>query len=173
MQLAELSILLRQLQIATVLEYAKLDPEWRRWEEGMYRHWAGFLQVSQREREQVSKGEGRWERHWNWVQSVVRLRDEEMREERERELKAEKELEQRMRAKGMREEKEEGGMKRSRLVPVEAGDSRSDRGGERRRYISEAETSNVRKLMEKAEKGNDAVLEDLREAYANGVRLAG
>ncbi|SPO28481.1 uncharacterized protein UTRI_04878 [Ustilago trichophora] len=47
MQLGEQSILLRQLQIATAIRYAKLDPVWMRFEEAVYRYWGSFLAVSQ------------------------------------------------------------------------------------------------------------------------------
>lgn len=82
MQLGELSILLRQTQIATSLKYAILPPEWRKFEESMYRHWAGFLQVSHSGSGdgQRSKNAANWQRHVEYLERLGREKAQEYEE---------------------------------------------------------------------------------------------
>lgn len=42
----------------------------------MYRHWAGFLEVSQREKQKLFEGE-HLDRHLNWVQQLAKEESEE------------------------------------------------------------------------------------------------
>lgn len=84
MQLGELSVLLRYTQIATALRYAQLAPEWRRFEESMYRHWGAFLEVGQRE---MGTAEGRgeeakWRDHLAFLEQAARQRVEDERRSR-------------------------------------------------------------------------------------------
>ena len=93
MHLGELSALLRQLQIATSLEYATLPPEWRKFEEFMYRHWGAFLAVSQGERNEAYSLEY-WKQHLAYVEELAReIAEEEEQERLEREAAAAKENE--------------------------------------------------------------------------------
>ncbi|KAJ9474260.1 hypothetical protein PHBOTO_004300 [Pseudozyma hubeiensis] len=74
MQLGELSILLRLTQIATTLRYAALAPEWRWFEESMYRQWAAFLQISQNAAKD-DEGKGSdvdWRRHLEFLQQTAK-----------------------------------------------------------------------------------------------------
>ncbi|GAC99730.1 hypothetical protein PHSY_007333 [Pseudozyma hubeiensis SY62] len=87
MQLGELSILLRLTQIATTLRYAALAPEWRWFEESMYRQWAAFLQISQNAaKDEKGKGSNAdWENHLQFLQQVRKAQEEEEEEESEEE----------------------------------------------------------------------------------------
>ncbi|KAF6767674.1 Integrase-like, catalytic core [Kalmanozyma brasiliensis GHG001] len=86
MQLGELSVLLRYTQIATALRYASLAPEWRRWEESMYRHWGAFLAVGQSAAAERGGEEGRWREHLAYLErlGVAKVEEERRAEERER-----------------------------------------------------------------------------------------
>lgn len=116
MQLGELSVLLRYTQIATALRYAQLAPEWRRFEESMYRHWGAFLEVGQRE---MGSAEGRgeeakWREHLAFLEQAARQRVEDERRSRS--------------GRGSGEWSEvpiQSGEDRRREVPVERGDLES------------------------------------------------
>ncbi|SOV02929.1 uncharacterized protein UDID_06104 [Ustilago sp. UG-2017a] len=185
MQLAELNILLRMTQIATVIRYASVDDEWRKWEEDMLRQWAAFLEVGKGMRPEGEKE--KWERNFDWMKQLVKERDEESRKEEEFE-------QQRVREQGRGELVKEGTgegdhrwneiplerdflqsntPKRWREIPIGKDDlqsSTSRRGSDV--HVGEGSSHDaVGKLMGKAEKGEDKMLEQMHEAVVRGLHL--
>ncbi|KAJ1034815.1 hypothetical protein NDA13_001069 [Ustilago tritici] len=182
MQLAELNIMLRMTQIATVIRYANVNDEWRKWEEGMLRHWAAFLEVG---KGMKADGEKRWQRHLNWMKQVAKERDESRKEEFEQQR-----VREQGRGKLVKEETREGDH-RWNETPLERGflqsstpkrwgeiqigkdelpSSTSRRGSDA--HVGEGTSHDaVRKLLEKPEKGEDKMLEQMHEAVARGLHL--
>ncbi|KAJ1595235.1 hypothetical protein NDA11_006261 [Ustilago hordei] len=185
MQFAELNILLRMTQIATAIRYANVNDEWRKWEEDMLRHWAGFLEVG---KGMKADGENeRWQRHLEWIKQLEKKRNEESRKEEEFE-------QQLVREQGKGKLVMEGtgeGDHRWNEIPLERGSLQSStpkrwkeiqigkddlQGSTSRRgsdvHFGEGTRHDaVRKLMEKAEKGEEKMLEGINEAVARGLHF--
>ncbi|SNX85688.1 uncharacterized protein MEPE_04397 [Melanopsichium pennsylvanicum] len=74
MLLGELGILLRLLQMRMVLKYANITPEWRKFEESMYRAWASFLAACEEGLVDV-EGVNIWRNHLNYMQELATEED--------------------------------------------------------------------------------------------------
>lgn len=189
MQLTELGILLRNTQIATAIRYANVEDGWRKWEESMFRHWAGFLEVGKGMK--VDREKDKWKKHVEWMKQLEEERNEEERNEESRKEEFEQ---QRVREQGKGKLVMEGtgeGDHRWNEIPLERGflqsstpkrwreipigkddlqDSTSRRGSDV--HFGEGTSHDaVRELMEKAKKGEEKMLEEMNEAVAKRFHI--
>lgn len=117
MLLGELSVLLRLTQTATALRYAVLVPEWRRYEESWYRHWAAFLQVSQSGVGEAKAGKSAadWQKHLAYLDQLARKSVQEEEQARQAAFRDAK----------VRGKKRMGEEARWREIPIETSDVQS------------------------------------------------
>ena len=116
-QMGELTVLLRVTQIATVLRYAKLDPDWMKYEESWYRHYSSLLEVGKKH----GRGTQQWKEHVEYVQKLGQQQMQEMQRMEAEAAERERQAAQAAQSQG-KKVVENGSW---RQIPVERGDLQS------------------------------------------------